>query len=78
MAAITEEDRNAFTEAYRFYEQHWDMPDTAEEWDECARHVAEIIPKYEDKNLIGELLMACYSAIDRRRAEIRKILNATV
>lgn len=75
MAKMSEEDRAAFTDAYRYFESHWDMPDTVEAWEQCASEIGPLTEKYADSILISQLLMACYDTIDKRRAEIRRIIN---
>lgn len=74
MAKLSEADRAAFAEAYRFYEQFHDMPDSVDAWTECAGRIEEIVPQYENTTLLGELLMACYNAIDQERAKVRRAL----
>ena len=74
MAKMSETDRAAFTEAYRFFERFHDMPDTVESWTECADQIAEIVPRYESNALIRNLLMACYDTMDAERSVFRKAL----
>jgi hypothetical protein len=76
MAKLPDERRAAFTAAYRFYEEHWDMPDTVGAWESCARDAATVAAEHGNTPLISELIMACYQAIDRENAVARRMINA--
>ena len=75
MTKLPDERREAFTAAYRFYESHWDMPDTAEAWESCAKEAGAIASGHGNTTLITELIMACYQAIDKENAEARRLIN---
>lgn len=75
MAKLPEEKRNAFSAAYRFYEAHWDMPDTEEAWTECARDMAQIATEHKNTELITEFLMACFQVIDLENRAARRLIN---
>ena len=75
MAKLPDDRRAAFTAAYRFYEQHWDMPDTVEAWTEAASQLGPVSKEHGDTPLIRNLLMACYQTIDDENADARKALR---
>lgn len=69
---LSASDRQAFTDAYRFWERHHDMPNTVEAWDGGSDEIKEIISRYEDPELVGNLLSALFLTIDRRmRRELK-------
>ena len=65
---LSETERQAFTDVYRFYERHHAMPNTTEAWEQCYADVKEISDRYEGsgKALVCSLLTALYGAIDQR------------
>lgn len=72
VAKLSETERQAFTDAYRFWERHHDMPNTVEAWDGGSDEIKEIISRYEDPELVGNLLSALFLTIDRRiRRELK-------
>ena len=69
---LSSSDRQAFTDAYRFWERHHDMPNTVEAWDRCSDEVKEITAGYEEPELVGNLLSALFLTLDRRmRRELK-------
>lgn len=76
MSSKLPDDRRAmFTDAYRFYEEHWDMPDTAEAWEEAASQLCPIINRYNKHPLIRNLIMALYDTMDEECKEIRRAIG---
>lgn len=75
MAKLPDDRRAAFTAAYRFYEEHWDMPDTVEAWTQCTKDVADVCAENGNTILIKELTMACFNAVDTENAEARRLIN---
>ena len=65
---LSDTERQAFTDAYRFYERHHAMPNTVEAWEKCSDDVKQIIEKYEGpvKAFVCSLLVVLYEAIERR------------
>ena len=73
VAKLSADERQAFTDAYRFYERYHNIPNTVEAWVACADEVNRIVSGYEDKNLIENLLSSIYIAIENRvRGEIKQ------
>lgn len=76
MAALSSEDRSAFTDAYRFFEKYHDMPNTDEAWRDCVSEVGEISLKHGESDLINGLLVALYGVIsERTKAEAGQIAS---
>ena len=75
MSKLPEDKRSAFAAAYRYYEEHWDMPDTDEAWTEAAHQMGMIALEHGNTTLIQELLMACYQTIDLDNDAVRKVLR---
>ena len=67
MAALSSEDRSAFTDAYRFFEKYHDMPNTDEAWRACVDEIGEISVRHNESFLINELLVAMYGVISERQ-----------
>lgn len=76
MAKLPDDRRAAFTAAYRFYEEHWDMPDTVEAWTKAAEEIGTVCAENGNTPLVRNLIMACYQTIDDENAEARKALRA--
>lgn len=72
--ALTDEQRNAFTIAYRFYEKFHAMDGTPEDWKQLAAEVAEANAEGGSTRLVTELLASVVTVIsadqkDREDAE---------
>lgn len=72
--ALTDEQRSAFTLAYRFYERWHSMDGTPEDWKQLAAEVAQANAEGGSTRLVTELLSAVVSTIsadqrDREQAE---------
>lgn len=72
--ALSDEQRNAFTLAYRFYEKWHGMDGTPDDWLQLAKEVAEANAEGGSTRLVTELLAAVVTVIsadqkDREDAE---------
>ena len=76
MGKLPEDRRNIFTDAYRFYEKYWDMPDTDTAYAECAAEMAEIGNRHGNTILAKELLIAIYTAIEQENRAAREAQNS--
>lgn len=74
---LSASDRQAFTDAYRFWERHHDMPNTIEAWNRCSDEVKEITAGYDAPELVRNLLSALYLTLDHRHKQERKLKDAT-
>lgn len=75
MGKLTEERRDIWKDVYRFYEEHWEIPDTSDAWAGCAADMARIDNKYGGTPLARQLLMACYTAIEQDKRAAREAFN---
>lgn len=75
MAKLPDDQRAVFTDAYQFYESHWDMPDTTEAWRDVAEQIGSISTKHGNTALVKRLLTACFDTIDDERRAIREMIN---
>jgi len=65
MARLPEDRRKAFTDAYRFYEEHWDMENRTENWQKAAEQLGIISTENGDSRLVRNLLLALYQTIEQ-------------
>lgn len=63
MSKLPEDRREMFTDAYRYYESHWDMPCTVDAWEKAAKDMCEVARKHDNNGLIARLLLAVYDTI---------------
>ena len=74
MSKLPEEKREVFTVAYRYYEEHWDMPNTGEAWTKAVDQMRQIIDKYGYSPLLSGILLACNDEIEKDQRGTRKVV----
>ena len=74
MAKLPEDRRAIFTDVYKFYESHWDMPFTVEAWEQAARDVAELVRKHDSNPLMIKLVFAAYDAISDEQKVMMEVI----
>lgn len=75
MAKLSEDARDIFADAYRFYESHWDDPDNVDSWVKRAEEIGKIVQKHGGNRLAVNLLMACYQTMDEDTKAIRQAIG---
>ena len=78
LTALTDDQRNAFTLAYRFYERWHSMDGTPEDWRQLAQEVARENARAGETRLVTELLAAVVTVIsaDQRAREVAESLQS--
>lgn len=67
IARLPDDQRDMFTDAYRFYERHIETGDTAEDWEACVKDACEIVDKYNQHKFVTSMLLAVYAQLERTR-----------
>lgn len=75
MAKLPEDIRSIFTDVYRFYEAHWDMPDRVENWQGCVKDIGAVLKAHDGNRLAEKLLMACYETMDENTKDVRSLIG---
>lgn len=75
MAKLPEEKRAVFTDAYRFYEEHWDKPDSVEEWEARAKELAELCNKHDCSPLAKNLILGAFGAMEDEARIVREAIR---
>ncbi|MBQ1791228.1 MAG: hypothetical protein II008_13710 [Oscillospiraceae bacterium] len=67
--ALSDDQRNAFTEAYRFYEKFHNMDGTAEDWKQAAEAAGQATARCNGSTLVVKLLFAAWDTIETAQKE---------